>query len=94
MKSEWCVNRVLIVCRFILPLSQVESNLIAILEELQRDPRPVKSDHRPLRATGVALSVAIALLEVKEKIIKTQNHTSKTNCCDRVTQYTSLFLSH
>jgi protein transport protein SEC23 len=47
-----------------LPLAQVESNLISLLEELQKDPRPVKSDHRPLRSTGVALSAAIGLLEV------------------------------
>jgi len=49
--------------RFILPLEKVEYNITSILEELQRDQRPVKNDRRPLRATGVALSVAIALLE-------------------------------
>ncbi len=48
---------------FILPLSDAEFNLTSILEELQRDPRPVKNDHRPLRSTGAALSVAIGLLE-------------------------------
>ncbi len=37
--------------------------LETIIEELQRDPKPVKNDRRPLRATGVALAVAIGLLE-------------------------------
>lgn len=49
--------------RFLRPFSEVEFTLETILEELQRDPRPVKNDRRPLRGTGVALSVAIGLLE-------------------------------
>jgi len=49
--------------RFLMPLSEAEFTLTSILEELQRDPNPVKSDKRPLRATGVALSVAVGLLE-------------------------------
>jgi protein transport protein SEC23 len=49
--------------RFLRPFSEVEFTLETILEELQRDPRPVKHDRRPLRGTGVALSVAIGLLE-------------------------------
>jgi hypothetical protein len=50
-------------CRFLMPLSEAEFTLTSILEELQKDPNPVKNDKRPLRATGVALSVAIGLLE-------------------------------
>ena len=46
-----------------MPLSEAEFTLTSILEELQKDPNPVKNDKRPLRATGVALSVAVGLLE-------------------------------
>jgi len=49
--------------RFLRPFSEVEFTLETILEELQRDPRPVKNDKRPLRATGAALSLAVGLLE-------------------------------
>jgi len=49
--------------RFILPLSNCEEMLESILEDLQPDPQPTKSDERSLRCTGVALSVAIGLLE-------------------------------
>jgi protein transport protein SEC23 len=50
--------------RFLLPVSQCEFQLTGILESLTRDPWPVASDKRPLRCTGVALSVAVGLLEV------------------------------
>lgn len=33
------------------------------MEQLQRDPWPVDSDKRPVRSTGVALAVAVGLLE-------------------------------
>ncbi len=46
-----------------MPFSDAEFTITNILEELQKDPNPVKSDKRPLRATGVALSVAIGILE-------------------------------
>ncbi|KAI0277947.1 hypothetical protein BGY98DRAFT_1089740 [Russula aff. rugulosa BPL654] len=49
--------------RFLLPVSQCEFQLTGILESLTRDPWPVASDKRPLRCTGVALSVAVGLLE-------------------------------
>ncbi len=39
-------------------------NLTDLLGELQRDPWPVAADKRPLRSTGVALSIAVSLLEV------------------------------
>ncbi|KAG9300734.1 hypothetical protein G9A89_023532 [Geosiphon pyriformis] len=49
--------------RFLLPVQQCEFTLTSILEQLQRDPWPVNSDKRPQRCTGVAMSVAIGLLE-------------------------------
>ena len=49
--------------RFLLPVSQVEFQLTSIIENLQRDPWPVASDKRALRCTGVALNVAVSLLE-------------------------------
>lgn len=51
--------------RFLLPVSQCEFQLTSILEQLTRDPWPVAADKRPLRCTGVALSVAVGLLEVR-----------------------------
>lgn len=51
--------------RFLLPVSQCEFQLTGILESLTRDPWPVATDKRPLRCTGVALSVAVGLLEVR-----------------------------
>lgn len=51
--------------RFILPVSQCEFQLTNALEALQRDPWPVANDKRPLRCTGVALSVAAGLLETQ-----------------------------
>jgi protein transport protein SEC23 len=49
--------------RFLLPISECGFNLESVLEDLQKDPWPVQSDHRPQRCTGTALSVAIGLLE-------------------------------
>jgi len=48
--------------RFLMPVSQAEFTITNILEELQPDPSP-KSDRRPSRSTGAALSVAVSLLE-------------------------------
>lgn len=50
--------------RFLLPVSQCEYGLTGILEQLSRDPWPVASDRRAQRCTGVAMSVAVGLLEV------------------------------
>jgi protein transport protein SEC23 len=47
-----------------MPVQQCEFQLTGILEALTRDPWPVANDMRPLRCTGVALSVAVGLLEV------------------------------
>ncbi|GAA5928319.1 GTPase-activating protein SEC23 [Sporobolomyces koalae] len=49
--------------RFLLPVSQCEFALTAILEGLQKDAWPVASDRRAQRCTGVAMSVAVGLLE-------------------------------
>lgn len=49
--------------RFLLPVQQAEFQITNVLEQLQRDPWPVANDKRPLRCTGVALSVAVGLLE-------------------------------
>ena len=49
--------------RFLMPVQQCEFQLTGILENLTRDPWPVANDKRPLRCTGVALSVAVGLLE-------------------------------
>jgi len=49
---------------FILPLKDVEVQLSAILEELQPDPQTFNTrEQRAARATGVALSVALSLLQ-------------------------------
>uniref|UniRef100_A0A8C3M4M7 Protein transport protein SEC23 n=1 Tax=Chrysolophus pictus TaxID=9089 RepID=A0A8C3M4M7_CHRPC len=44
--------------RFLQPVHKIDMNLTDLLGELQRDPWP-----RPLRSTGVALSIAVGLLE-------------------------------
>ena len=49
--------------RFLLPVQQCEFQLTNILEQLQKDPWPVANDKRNLRCTGVALSLAVGLLE-------------------------------
>ncbi|TKA64886.1 Protein transport protein SEC23 [Cryomyces minteri] len=49
--------------RFLLPVQQCEFQLTNALEQLQKDPWPVQNDKRALRCTGVALSVAVGLLE-------------------------------
>jgi protein transport protein SEC23 len=49
--------------RFLLPVQQCEFQLTNVLEGLQRDPWPVANDKRAVRCTGVALSVAVGLLE-------------------------------
>ena len=49
--------------RFLLPVQQCEFQLTNALEQLQKDPWPFAGDKRSLRCTGVALSVAVGLLE-------------------------------
>lgn len=52
--------------RFLQPVHLVDMNLTDLLGELQKDPWPVPQGKRPLRSTGVALSVAVGLLEVQQ----------------------------
>ncbi|RMB93649.1 hypothetical protein DUI87_29876 [Hirundo rustica rustica] len=49
--------------RFLQPVHKIDMNLTDLLGELQRDPWPVTQGRRPLRSTGVALSIAVGLLE-------------------------------
>ena len=49
--------------RFLMPVQQCEFQLTGILEALVRDAWPVANDKRALRCTGVAVSVAVGLLE-------------------------------
>lgn len=49
--------------KFLQPLHKCDMSLTDLLGELQRDPWPVSQGKRPLRSTGVALSIAVGLLE-------------------------------
>lgn len=49
--------------RFLVQVSAEEFQLTSLLEGLKNDPWPVSNDRRPLRCTGVAISVASGLLE-------------------------------
>uniref|UniRef100_A0A8B9ZQM2 Protein transport protein SEC23 n=2 Tax=Anas zonorhyncha TaxID=75864 RepID=A0A8B9ZQM2_9AVES len=49
--------------RFLQPVQKIDMNLTDLLGELQRDPWPVPQGKRPLRSSGVALSIAVGLLE-------------------------------
>lgn len=55
----------LLLFRFLQPVHRCDMSLTDLLGELQRDPWPVSQGKRPLRSTGVALSIAVGLLEVK-----------------------------
>uniref|UniRef100_A0A6N2MXU6 Protein transport protein SEC23 n=1 Tax=Salix viminalis TaxID=40686 RepID=A0A6N2MXU6_SALVM len=50
------------ISRFLLPASQCEFTLNSVLEELQKDPRPVPFHQRASRCTSTAFSVATCLL--------------------------------
>ncbi|XP_077395479.1 protein transport protein Sec23A [Festucalex cinctus] len=49
--------------RFLQPVQKVDMNLTDLLGELQRDSWPVVQGKRPLRSLGVAMSIAVGLLE-------------------------------
>lgn len=59
--------------KFLMPAQACEFQLTNILENLTRDPWPVQQDKRPLRCTGVALGVAVSLLEVSQPAIAVQS---------------------
>lgn len=46
-----------------MPLQNIDMNLTDLIGDIQSDPWPVHQGMRPLRSTGVALSVAVSLLE-------------------------------
>ncbi|KAM3960536.1 transport protein Sec23 isoform 1-T1 [Aphomia sociella] len=50
--------------RFLQPVKQCDMALTDLLGELGRDPWPLGVGKRPLRSSGVALSLAVGLLEV------------------------------
>lgn len=52
-------------CRFLQPVHKCDMSLTDLLGELQQDPWPVGTGKRPLRSTGVAMSIAVGLLEVQ-----------------------------
>lgn len=54
--------------RFLQPVQKIDMNLTDLLGELQRDPWPVTQGKRPLRSLGVAMSIAVGLLEVKDDV--------------------------
>lgn len=49
--------------KFLQPLNKVDMILTDMIGEMQRDPWPVPQGKRSQRATGVALSIAVGLLE-------------------------------
>ena len=63
--------------RFLQPVHRCDMSLTDLLGELQRDPWPVSTGKRPLRSTGVAMSIAVGLLEA-----------SYPNCGARVMMFT------
>lgn len=62
--------------RFLQPVQKIDMNLTDLLGELQRDPWPVTQGKRPLRSLGVAMSIAVGLLEVKQEDV---HHFKNTN---------------
>ncbi|CAN0544065.1 unnamed protein product, partial [Ectocarpus sp. 12 AP-2014] len=49
--------------RFLMPVADASFQFETVLDDLQRDAWPVPSDQRVARCTGVALQVALGLLE-------------------------------
>lgn len=64
--------------RFLQPLQNIDMNLTDMIGDIQPDPWPVHQGMRPLRSTGVALSLAVGLLEVREG--REQEATVQTVC--------------
>ena len=48
---------------FLQPLQNIDMNLTDLIGDIQQDPWPVPQETRPFRSTGVALSLAVSLLE-------------------------------
>jgi len=68
-----------------MPVSEAEFHMTSILEALARDPWPVASDKRAFRCTGVALGVAVGMLEVR--ILSLQPNMYLISIKDRISQY-------
>ncbi|XP_063684775.1 protein transport protein Sec23A-like [Bolinopsis microptera] len=49
--------------KFLQPLAKCDMSISDLIEELQPDPWPVATGKRPLRSVGVALSIAVGILE-------------------------------
>jgi len=49
-----------------VPVSECEFALNSILDDLQCDPWPVETGHRPARCVGSALNIAVGLLEAAQ----------------------------
>lgn len=49
--------------RFLVPAEQCEYQITQAIEALQRDPWEIPNEHRASRCTGVAVSVAVSVLE-------------------------------
>ncbi|CAD5223089.1 unnamed protein product [Bursaphelenchus okinawaensis] len=49
--------------KFLQPLSECEQTINDLIEQIGSDRWPIPQGHRPLRATGSALAVAVTLLE-------------------------------
>ena len=73
--------------RFLLPVKDCEFVLTSILENLQRDPWPVANDKRAERCTGVAMSVAVGLLEVRKERVKKKCLLTQVLYVDHLPQY-------
>jgi len=58
-------NQTAPVNKFLQPMSTCSSSVNEMISELQRDPWNVPQGKRSLRSTGVALSIAVGILEVK-----------------------------
>ena len=71
--------------RFLQPVHKCDMALTDLLQEIQPDPWPVALGKRPLRSTGVALSIAVGLLEVQPYGIR---HFLSTSC-DSLPKYRS-----
>jgi len=52
---------------FLMPVSECEFQLTSILEDLSRDCWPCPSAERPQRCTGIAMEIAVGLLETTSK---------------------------
>ena len=63
-EEEFNLDPFFFLFRFLQPVHKCDMSLTDLLGELQRDPWPVPQGKRPLRSSGVALSIAVGLLEV------------------------------